>query len=64
MQCNISGGAKKMAQLLISHEFQSGLHSHIKLHTAQLQHVYSSHIIFQLNLTKNMEMPDVLKKGV
>ena len=36
----------------------------MNLHAGQLQHVQSSHINFQLNLTKNMEMPDVLKKGV
>ena len=59
---DISRVVKKMTQLLISHKFQSGLHSHMKLHTSQLQHVQSL-AYFQLNLTKNMEMPVVLKKG-
>ena len=58
------GWSKKMAQLLISHKFESGLHSHIKLHTRQFQHVKDLHINFQLNLTKNMEMPDGLKKDI
>ena len=53
-----------MAQLLISHKFQSGLHSHMKLHTRPLQHVQSEHLSFLFSLTKNMEMSDVSKKGV
>ena len=32
-----------MAQLLISHKFESGLHSHMKLHTRHIQHVQNSH---------------------
>ena len=58
------GCSKKMAQLLISHKVQSGLQCLMKLHTRQLQHVYSELINFQLNQIKNMEIPDVLKKGV
>ena len=61
---DIIGWFKKMAQLLIRHSLQSGLHSHMKLHTRQLQHIQSQRMNFQLNLTKNMEMSDVLKKGV
>ena len=57
------GWSKKMAQLLISHKFYSGLCSHMKLHTSQLHHVFCSHIIFKLNQIKNMEMPNGLKKG-
>ena len=53
-----------MAQLLLSYKFQSGLRSHMKLHTKQLQHTKSQHINFQSNLTRNMEVPDVLEKGV
>ena len=53
-----------MAQLLIGHKFQSGLLSHMKFYTKQFQHVSSQHKVFQLNLTKNTEMTDVLKKGV
>ena len=53
-----------MAQLLIRHKSQSRLHSHMKLHTSQLKHVFSLHVNFQWNLKKNMEIPDVLKKGV
>ena len=34
------GWSKKMAQPLISHKFQSGLHSHVQLHTRQLQPLY------------------------
>ena len=55
---------QRMAQLLIGHKFQSGLLSHMKFHTKQFQHVSSQHKVFQLNLTKNTEMTDVLKKGV
>ena len=33
------GWSKKMAKLLISHKFQSGLHSSVELHTRPLQHV-------------------------
>ena len=33
----ISGGAKEMAQLQISHKCYSGLRSPMKLHTSQLQ---------------------------
>ena len=47
-----------------SHKFGSGQHRHMKLHTTQLQHVLGLQINFQLNLTKNMEMPAVLKKGI
>ena len=36
---DISGGSKKMAQFIIRHQFESGLHSHVKLHTRQFQHV-------------------------
>ena len=53
-----------MAQFLIRHKFESGLHSRVKLHTRQFQHVKGLHINSQLNLTKNLEMPDVLKKSV
>ena len=53
-----------MAQHLISDKCQLGLHSPMKLHIRLLQHVCSEHINFQLNLTKNMEMPDALEKGV
>ena len=35
----------------------------MKLHTRQLQNVFSSHINFQLHLTKNMIVPVVLKKS-
>ena len=53
-----------MAQLLISHEFQERLRSHMKLNSRQRQHVFSQHIEFQLNLTKIEKMPDTLKKSV
>ena len=53
-----------MAQLLITHKLKSGLLSHMKFHSKKLEYVSSQHIYFQLNLTKNMEMTDVLKKGV
>ena len=45
-------------------KYESGLHSRVKLHTRQFQHVKGLHINSQLNLTKNLEMPDVLKKSV
>ena len=53
-----------MAQFLIRHKVELSLHSHVKLDTRQFQHVYSFLMKFQLNLTKNLEMPAVLKKGV
>ena len=60
---NISDDPKKMARLLISHRFQTGLHSRVKLDTRQLQYLKSEHINFQMNLTKNMEMQRCFKKG-
>ena len=53
-----------MAQLLVSHNFESRLRSHMKLHVRQFKYAFSWHIYFKLDLTKNMEMPNVLKKDV
>ena len=58
----MSGGPKN-GTIFVRHKFESGPHSHVKLHF-QDQHVSSLHITSQLNLFKNLEMPDVLKKGV
>ena len=49
---NIYRVVQKMALLLISHKFLSGLCSLIELHTSQFQHVFSHYASFQLNLTK------------
>ena len=53
---------QKIAPLLFSQKFQSWLRSHMNFDTRQFQHVFSQHIGFHVNLTKNVEIPDVLKK--
>ena len=55
---------QKMAQFLIGHKFQSGLFGHMNFYAKKFQHVSSKHKVFQLNLTKDIEMPGVLKKVV
>ena len=57
----IIGWSEKMAQLLVSHNFESRLRSHMKLHVRQFKYVFSWHINVILDLSKNMEMPNVLK---
>ena len=56
--------SKNWHNFFISHEFQSGLRSHMNLHTSHVQHIFIKRIYSQMNLTKNMEMLDVLNNGV
>ena len=57
-------GVPKVAQLLLSHRFGSGLCSRMKLHTAHFQYVFDKNMNFQLNLTRFTELADVSKESV
>ena len=55
---------QKMTHLLISHNFLSGLCNLMKFHNRELQGDFSHYESFQLNVTKNMKVSNVQKKGV
>ena len=54
---------QKMAQPLISQEFQSGLCSDMKLHSRQLQHVTASIYEVPIESDKNYGNARCFKKG-
>ena len=61
---NISGGAKKVAQLLEGRNFKTTRKSSTKLHTTFFQHVFNHFVNFQSKWTTNVEMTVALKLGV
>ena len=60
----ISGGPKKVAQLLVGHNFKTARKNSTKLHTTFFQHVFNHLVKFQSKWTTNVEMTDALKFGV
>ena len=60
---HISGGPKKVAQLLVGHNLKT-VHKHsTKLHTFS-QHISKNFVNFQSKWTTNVEMTVALKLGV
>ena len=54
--CNISGGAKKMAQLLVGRNFKTTQQNYTKLQTTISQHAFNHIVNFQYGWTANVEM--------
>ena len=52
----ISGGAKKMAQLLVGRNFKTTQQNYTKLQTTISQHVFNHIVNFQCKWTTNVEM--------
>ena len=61
---HISGGSKKVAQLLVGHNFKTTCDNFTKLHTAFFQHFFNHFGNFQSKWTTNVEMTVALKLGV
>ena len=53
---HISGGAKKMAQLLVGRNFKTTQQNSTKLQTTISQHVFNHIVNFQCKWTTNVEM--------
>ena len=60
---HISGGPKKVAQLLVGHNFKTSCKNFIKLHTTFLQHVFYHFVNFQSEWTTKVEMTVALVLG-
>ena len=60
---DISGGPKKVAQLLVGHNFKTARNSPTKLHTTIFQQVFNHFVNFQINWATNV-MTFALKLGV
>ena len=50
------GWSKKMAQLLVGHNFKTACKNSTKLHTTIFQHVFNHYVNFQSKWTTNVEM--------
>ena len=61
---NISGGPKKVAQLLVGYNFKVAHKNSTKLHTPFFQHVFNHFVNFHSKWTTNVEMTVALKLGV
>ena len=61
---NISGGPKKVAKLLVGHNFKTARKNSTKLHTTFFQHVFNHYVNFQSKWTTNVEMTVALRLGV
>ena len=61
---HLSGGPKKVAQLLVGHNFKTARKNSTKLHTTFFQHVFNHFVNFQSKWTTNVEMTVDLKLGV
>ena len=62
-----SGGPKKVAQLLVGHNFKTARNISTKLHTTFFQHfhnVFNHSVNFQSKWTTNVEITVALKLGV
>ena len=55
---------KKMAQLLVGHNFKTARKNPTKLHTTIFQHVFNHFVNFQSKWTKNVQIAVALKLGV
>ena len=60
----ISGGPKKVAQLLVGHNFKTARKNSTKLHTTFFQHVFNHFVNFRSKWTINVELTAALKLGV
>ena len=61
---NILGGPKKVAQLLVGHNYKSARKNPTKLHTTIFQHGFKYFVNFQSKWTTNAQMTVALKLGV
>ena len=55
------GWLKKVAQLLVGHNFKTALKNSTKLRTTDFQHVFNHFVDFQSKWTTNVEMKVALK---